>query len=309
MAGTVNITQRGRVLLVTLENPPLALMDEGHLEGLIAALERAESDPDIGGVVLTGAHPTRFIAHYDVGELLQIATSSPALSRRMAHGALRATGAVRRVPGGDGLLQRGPAAGLAYLERFHETLVGIQSCPAVWIAALNGSALGGGCEVALACDRRFMAAGDHLIGQPEIMLGFPPGGGGTQRLARLLGPSKALRVVLDGKPFSPTEAAELGIVDEVVDGDVVEAAIAEAERLGARPKAAIGSVKRAVYIGGSLPLEEGLRLERAELLSAMGTDEAKQAMAAYVEATKEAGELPAYDRDQMDAAFARGRFA
>src|SRR5262249_59709767 len=82
-------------------------------------------------------------------------------------------------------------------------------CGAVFVAALNGSAMGGGCELALACDVRIMAEGPYLIGQPEILLGFPPGGGGTQRLARLLGSGRALRLVLDGgaPPPPPTPPA------------------------------------------------------------------------------------------------------
>ena len=185
----------------------------------------------------------------------------------------------------------------------------MRNCATPLIAAVEGYALGGGCELALACDLRYMAAGEHVIGQPEIMLGFPPGGGGTQRLARLLGPERALRTVVDGRPLSPEQAVRIGIVDEVVVAEeLVEAAIAEAERLGARPKAAIGACKRAVYSGGSLPLAEGLLLERSEFLSGLGTDEAQRAMAAYVDATSRTGDLPVYDPVATADAFSRGRF-
>jgi enoyl-CoA hydratase/carnithine racemase len=192
--GAVKAIQRGRVLVVTLHNPPLALMDENTVEGIASALARVERDAEISAVVVTGSHPTRFLAHYDVGELLAAARSSPRLSPRAARGVLRATRVARRLPRADGLLRHTPLAGVALLERIHEVLLWVQRSPAIWVAALNGSALGGGCELALACDIRYMASGEHVIGQPEIMLGFTPGGGGTQRLARLLGPARAPHV-------------------------------------------------------------------------------------------------------------------
>ena len=307
--GPVRTEQRGRVLLATVDNPPHGLMDAGVVDGLAAVVERAEADGAVGGVVLTGAHPDRFVAHYDVRELLEAARSSPAVSRRAASASLRAVGALRHVPGAAEALQRTPAAGLVAVERFHEILLRMNRCGAVFVAALNGSAQGGGCELALACDFRVMADGEHRMGQPEVLFGFPPGGGGTQRLVRMLGSTRALRLVLEGGPLSPSEAAELGLVDEVVPaGDVVDRAVALAERLGRRHKAAVGACKRAVYDGGSLPLADGLRLERAEFLATLGTPEAEAAMAAYVAETERTGELPGYDPAATERALEAGRF-
>jgi len=141
MTGTVKATQTGPVL-ATLENPPLALMDGSTVEGIASVLARVERDPAIGGVVLTGSHPTRFLAHYDVGELLDVARSSPSLSPRAARMVLRATRLARRLPRADRLLRHTRLAGVALLERIHEVLLWIQRSPAVWIAALNGSAPG-----------------------------------------------------------------------------------------------------------------------------------------------------------------------
>jgi enoyl-CoA hydratase/carnithine racemase len=223
---------------------------------------------------------------------------------------LRAVGGLRRVPGGEEALARTPAAGLVAVERFHELFLRMNRCGAVFVAALNGSAMGGGSELALACDVRLIARGDHGIGQPEILLAFPPGGGGTQRLARLLGPAKALRIVLDGGPLTPEQAAELGLVDRVVEpGELIAQAVAEAGRLGSRSKVAVAACKRAVYDGGSMTLAAGLRLERAEFMSALVGAEAREAMRAYVEAIERTGELPLYDRDSLGAALDRGRFA
>ena len=309
MSGTVSVEQRDGVLLATISNPPHALMDVAIVDALDQLVARA-ARADVKGVVLTGAHATRFIAHYDVGELLDGANAGLAVSPGAARAALRVAGLLRRVRRAEAALARTPAAGLVALERFGAILSGIEASPAVWVAALNGSAMGGGCELALACDVRLMASGDHRIGQPEVLLGFSPGGGGTQRLSRMIGSARALRLVLDGGPVTPEEAAALGIVEGVVaPSELIETAVAEAARLGSRPKAAIAACKRAVYEGGSMPLADGLRLERAEFLSALGTAESKQAMRDYLEATERDGELPAYDPAQLERARRQGRFS
>ena len=161
-------------------------------------------------------------------------------------------------------------------------------CGAVFIAALNGSALGIGSELALACDYRLMADGDHVIGQPEILLGFPPGGGGTQRLVRLVGTHQGLKRMLDGGGLSPEDAAEIGYVDEVVPADeLIDRAVALGDHLAQRLKLTVAAVKRSAYIGGSLGLEDGLHLENAEFLSTLASPGAQEAMLAYMKRTEE----------------------
>jgi enoyl-CoA hydratase/carnithine racemase len=307
--GRIDVEQRGRTLVGRLDNPPHGLMDSGIVDGLERLVERASSDDGVGAVVLTGAHPERFIAHYDVAELLAGAQAGPSVTPRVAHASLRVVGGLRRFQSADRALAKTPAAGLAQLERFHGILLAMNRSGAVFVAAINGSAMGGGCELALACDMRMMASGEaHMIGQPEILLGFPPGGGGTQRLARLLGSARALALVLDGGPLSPARALELGLVSEVVPAaDLIERAMGLAERLGSRAKAAVAAAKRAVYEGGSLPLPAGLRLERAEFLGAFGQPDAVALMSDYVAETERTGELPLYDRDALARALERGR--
>jgi enoyl-CoA hydratase len=307
--GEVRVDRRGRVLLATLDNPPHGLMDSGTVAALGALVQHAEADDTVGAVVLTGAHPERFVAHYDVGELLAAARSGPAVGRRAAKSSLRVVGALRRVPGIERALERTPAAGLVALERFHEILLAMNRSGTVFVAALNGSAMGGGCELALACDVRLMAEGNFSMGQPEILFGFPPGGGGTQRLARLLGSAKALRLVLDGGPLSPTAALQLGLIDELAGPEaLIDRAIAVAARFGARPKAGVAASKRAVYEGASLPLADGLRFERAEFIAAFGTRDAEDAMAAYQDRLGRTGELPGYDAEAREQALRSGRF-
>src|SRR5829696_2976877 len=119
MPATITTEERGRVLVATLANPPHGLMDRSMVAALSDLVARAEEDPDVGGVVLTGAHPERFVAHYDVAELLAAAQAGPVISRAAAGAALRAVAGLRRVPRAEAALARTPAAGLAELERFH----------------------------------------------------------------------------------------------------------------------------------------------------------------------------------------------
>ena len=309
MTGSVAVEQRGNVLIATLSNPPMALMDSEIVVGLLALARRADADSDVGAVVLTGDHPTRFVAHFNVEEILSGAEQAPRLSKQMLRAGLRATGAALRVPGAAKLLTRGPFAGGIALVTFTQTLLAIESCSAVWVAALNGDTGGGGCELALACDYRFMADGPYNIAQPEIFLGFPPGGGGTQRLTRLLGAGRALHMCLEGTPKTPADALAFGLVDRVVAPErLLEEAVEHATQLGRRPKAGIGAVKRAVRFGGSLPLEDGLRLEAGEFLSAISTPESIEAQRAYVDRTNELGDVPIANPDIRAAVTERGRF-
>ena len=179
----------------------------------------------------------------------------------------------------------------------------------MFIAALNGSALGVGSELALACHDRLMAAGDHVIGQPEILLGFPPGGGGTQRLVRRVGAHQGLKLMLDGGGLDPEAAAQIGWVDDVVASEeLIDRAVALGDRLAQRLKPTVAAVKHSAYIGGSRGLEEGLHLERAEFLSMLADPCAQAAMIAYLEETTTMGDLPLYDRPAYERTVEAGRF-
>jgi enoyl-CoA hydratase/carnithine racemase len=300
MGTQVKVKRDGRVIVATLDNPPHGLMTPTMVAELDALSLEAAADDGIGAVVLTGAHPERFLAHYDVEALLAGAEDSPQLSPRQARAIGGVVSGLERVPAVGTALANSPAAGMVDLHAFHATLSRLGASGAVWIAAINGAAMGGGCELSLACDLRLISAGG-ILGQPEILLGFPPGGGGTQRLSRLIGRARALEIILEGRPVEAEEALEIGMVHRVVEPDeLLAVAVATAERLARRPKAAVAGCKRAVLEGGSLPLAAGLRMEQSEFLATLGSDPARRAMAAYVEHIERTGEIPAYDRDARE---------
>ena len=150
----------------------------------------------------------------------------------------------------------------------------------VFIAYIAGHALGGGLEIALACDLRYASEGRYKLGTPEVTLGLLPGNGGTQRLTRFLGPSRALDLLLTGRTFGPEEAERWGLVAELCD----EAGLHErAERLAAGPALALAAIKRCVHEGGQLPLGEGLALEAELMESLFHSRDASEGLNAFVE--------------------------
>jgi enoyl-CoA hydratase/carnithine racemase len=158
----------------------------------------------------------------------------------------------------------------------------LEAIPKPVIAAINGFALGGGCEVALACDLR-VAAGDSELGLPEILLGIIPGAGGTQRLPRLIGLARARELILTGRRVGAEEAESIGLVDRVVaPAEVYPAALDEAERYAAGPTRAYASAKRALAaVGGDVSF--GLERERREFVPLFDTRDQEEGMRAFLE--------------------------
>lgn len=297
MSQLIKTEQIGRVVIAHLDNPPHALMTEPMMHELDALVQRADADDGIGVVVLTGAHPERFLAHYDVAELLRVARQSPAISEAQGRMALQLTQRLNSLPGMGALMGRTPAAGLMQIHHFHDTLLRMGRSGVIYIAAINGATAGGGLELAMACDFRYIADTAE-VAQPEVLLGFPPGGGGTQRMARLIGRAQALDIMLSGRALSPAEAEALGLVTGVVPhAGLMTAVLATARRLATRFKPAVGVIKRAVLEGGSLPLEQGLQVEAAGFLAMLGEPKVQEAMAAYVGYIERNGDLPAGDME------------
>jgi enoyl-CoA hydratase/carnithine racemase len=169
----------------------------------------------------------------------------------------------------------------------HANLGQIAQIPKIFIAQIEGNALGGGLEMALACDLRFGAEGAYFLGVPESTLGLLPGNGGTQRLPRLIGWSKALDLMITGRRLAPDEALALGILDRLFPADqVAEQTRAYAAALAAGAVGAIGSIKLAVQRGKDVSLDQGLAIERELIEPLFSGAEAKEGLQAFVEKRK-----------------------
>jgi enoyl-CoA hydratase/carnithine racemase len=168
----------------------------------------------------------------------------------------------------------------------NETMVRLEQTPKLVIAAINGHCVGGGLEIALAADIRIARANAGKVGLPEVNLGVLPGTGGTQRLSRVVGKSKAIELMVSGKTFSVEEAKALGIVNEIITADDFRAGVMEYARQFCPPNKAakaVGHIKRAVQTGWEIPIEAGLALERELQQRLFTSDDAKEGIAAYVE--------------------------
>jgi enoyl-CoA hydratase/carnithine racemase len=301
MPRTFETEREGRVLTVWFDNPPFNFMNREMVGELGELLDSLEGDRSLGAVVLTGKPEGLFITHYDVEEIL---AGSEGVGRTVSPGiagaSLRTVGTVARLPGARGALGRTPAAGVLELMRIHDVLLRMQRMDKVFVAAINGPALGAGCELSMACDIRYMAAGARWIGQPEMLLGFPPGGGGTQRLTRILGTSRALEVILEGRPMRPEEARDLGLVHRAMpDDELLAEAMSCARRLAQRAPDSVAAAKRIVLEASTRPLSDGLAEERKSFLAAVSQPAAHRAMRAYAERVRAAGPAFAGDEEEM----------
>lgn len=198
-------------------------------------------------------------------------------------GAVVVTGGRRVFSAGADITQfNDEGAGQRITAAFHSALGALAALPRPVIAAINGFALGGGCELALAADLRFAATGARL-GQPEILLGVIPGGGGTQRLARLVGASRAKELIFTGRQLRADEALAIGLVDRVVKGDeVLSEAIALAAELARGPLTALALAKQAIDEGIQVPLAEGLALEQRAFIALADTEDAHRGVDSFL---------------------------
>jgi enoyl-CoA hydratase len=248
-ADLVRFERRGKVAWVTIDHPPANALSQGVLDGLRSAFALVEADSSLGAVVLTGAGERFFVAGADIGEFVSQG----------------ADGTRAKIADGQQLTLE--------MER--------QRFPIV--AAINGFALGGGLELAMACDIR-IASSTAKMGQPEVLLGIVPGWGGTQRLPRLVGRGRALELLLSGEQVAATRALELGLVNRVVEPDQLEeAAGAIADELARAAPLAVAAIKRAVNRGLSLPLDAGLAAELEEFDSTFRTADALEGISAFLQ--------------------------
>lgn len=243
----LEVDPASRVGTLRLDRPPMNALSVAVWEELEAGVREAEADDGVRALVVWGG-PKVFAAGADI-------TGFSGLTEAQArvHGAI---------------LQRA----LATLAR----------TPMVTIAAIHGYALGGGCEVALACDFRY-AADDAKLGQPEILLGLIPGAGGTQRLPRLIGLSRAKELIYSGRMVDMVEAQRIGLVDHVAPADDLIAAATEAASRYAAGPAALAFAKQALDDGTEQALDQGLRLESELFATCFGTEDAATGIASFLE--------------------------
>lgn len=232
------------VAVITLQNPKVNALSSAVLRELQSAAEALTADPP-GAVVVTGGERV-FAAGADISEFV-----GPDEAREI--GAL-----------------------------FLSALNAVAAIPRATIAAVAGFALGGGCELSLACDFR-MASSKARFGQPEILLGIIPGGGGTQRLPRLVGPARAKDLIFTGRQVRADEALAIGLVDRVTEPEALHAeALAWAAELAAGATVAQGLAKQAIDDGLDSPLGDGLGLEQRHFVEVFGTDDAGIGVASFL---------------------------
>jgi len=305
--GNLEIEDRGAVLVARVDGGPLGLFGNDIAEQLDALVDRAERDPNVHAVVFIGTHPERFVSHAEVRWLQEGGAKIPSVNVAGASALARTAKGVNLAGGFQSMLGKTPLWPAVQLERLHETFLKMNRSGVIFVAALNGSALGLGAEFSWANDLRVMADGDYFIGQPEVLLGIMPGGGGTQRLPRLVGTHRSLVAILEGKPFTPAEALAIGAVDDVVPQEkVLDRAIELAEHFGSRTKQSVAAIKRAVYFGGSMSLTDGLHVERAEFLTTALSKAGQELMLDYMATTEADGELPMYSPGVYAEALAAG---
>src|SRR3954471_15805879 len=249
----VSFSAEGAVGVITLDKPPANSYDKDFMDELGAAVDAAAADDAVKAVIVRSASKRFFCAGADIKWFVANDT----------------------------------AAKMAMIERGHEALVSIARIPKVFIAQVEGHALGGGLEIALACDLRFGARGTYKLGVPEVTLGLLPGNGGTQRLPRIIGVPKALDLMITGRPISPGEAHGLGILNRLfAASEIAERTRAYAETLSSGATVAIGEIKRTTYAGIEKPIADALAREREGIARLFETVDAAEGFASFSEKRK-----------------------
>ena len=240
------------VAVITMSDPPANTYSYEMNRELDDAILRARMDNGVYVIVLTGAGEKFFCAGANIQMLTQVE----------------------------------PTFKYYFCLHANEMLLRLENTPKLVIAALNGHCVGGGLEVAMAADLRIARRDGGKIGLPEVNLGVLPGTGGTQRLSRIVGKSKAIELMVMGKTFSFEEAKQLGLVNEIFGGENFMQQVMEYARQFCPPNKAakaVGRIKRAVQAGWEIPMEAGLALERENQQLLFESDDATEGLAAYLE--------------------------
>lgn len=248
----VNYRVDGGVAIIELNDPPANTYTYEMNRQIDDFILRARMDENVHVILITGAGDKFFSAGANIAMLNQV----------------------------------DPTFKYYFCLHANETMLRLEQTPKLVIAAINGHCVGGGLEIALAADIRIARANAGKVGLPEVNLGVLPGTGGTQRLSRIVGKSKAIELMVSGKTFSVDEAKSLGLVNEIIESDnFMQKALEYARQFCPPNKAAkaVGHIKRAVQTGWELPIESGLALERELQQRLFTSEDAKEGIASYVE--------------------------
>ena len=255
----LRIEDRGHYMICYLSNPPSHTLNSSGVQEIHKFLDIIEKKDDLRVLAFTGEGENVFIRHYEVGELADSAEKNIESNKE--------TGDPKE------------------LHAFHRMLLRLRELDAIVVAGINGNTAGGGCEFSLGCDLRVMADGDFLIGLPETSVGILPGGGGTQRLSRLIGSSRALDLILHAKLLKPLEAYNLGIINKLLTEKKFKEELDEyCEDLVNRAPIALSQVKKIIHQGLEMTLEDSLLLEQKAFDVTMNSKDAARAMRSLLNA-------------------------
>ena len=258
----LKVEDHGQVVICVLTNPPTHTFTSKSLMEVHDFLDQIEKRKDLRVLAFTGEGEDVFIKHYEVGELADSAEKNISESKKIA--------ADSQPP--------------KELHNFHKMLLRFRDLEAIVVAGINGNTAGGGCEFSLGCDLRIMSEGPYAIGLPETSVGILPGGGGTQRLARLIGSSRALDLILHAKLLSPKEAFQYGLINKLVSHDnFQEELMSYCLDLASRAPIALRQVKKIIHQGLDKTLEEGLLIEQEAFDVTMRSNDAARAMRSMLE--------------------------
>ena len=262
----LKVEDNGHVVICNLTNPPTHTFTSKSLMEVHDFLDQMEKKKDLRVLAFTGGGEDVFIKHYEVGELAESAEKNISEAKEVSS-------------------EYSPPK---ELHLFHKMLLRLRDIEAIVIAGINGNTAGGGCEFALGCDLRIMSEGPYAIGLPETSVGILPGGGGTQRLARLIGSSRALDLILHARLLSPQEAFEFGLINKLVPHErFPEALMTYCLDLASRAPIALRQVKKIIHRGLDKTLEEGLLMEQEAFDVTMRSNDAAKAMRSMLDTEKD----------------------
>ncbi|MFB4164723.1 enoyl-CoA hydratase/isomerase family protein [Alteribacillus sp. JSM 102045] len=253
MGELVKLEKENGNAVVTIDNPPLNVMSNQVTSDLKEITADIKEDKNVICVILTGAGEKAFMAGADIKEFPEL-MGNPEMK--------------------------------GHIMKTHQMLQNLEDLPKPTIAVLNGMTFGGGCELALTCDMRI--AEEHAqVGLPEVKLGLFPGGGGTQRLPRLIGTAKAKELMFSGEPIDAEEAEKIGLVNKVVpSGRGIEMAKQAASHMADQSLQALSRIKKAVNEGMEMNLSDGLEREADLFVEVFQTDDVEEGVQAFIEKRK-----------------------